>query len=276
MLLEAIKKAAVEATKYLREEKRSSKIVGRGIFGDVTKAFDRESEGIIISILRRELGDEILVVSEELGVKKFGEGDPKWVIIMDPVDGSTNYDAGIPWVSVAIAGARYLGRPVTVRDVEAAVVAEVFRDVVYEFSIEGGVKVNGEEARRRSPPAKVLLGYFEVPEAYDVVPKYWRARGGRAALRSLGSAALDVVYVGLGRAEAFIDARAKLRNVDVAAAVKIASALGAVCVTCGGESALNVPIDDLVRVKCLAVSYDRERYRLIAEAMGFPIATDNA
>ncbi len=268
-MLDVLRKAAQEAVKYLRSARRPSKIVGRGSFGDVTKEFDKVAEDIIINNILSEFGKEALIVSEEVGVRDYGSGRPKYVFIIDPVDGSTNYDAGIPWVSVVIGGAELKDGKASVKDIKAAVVADVFGGRLYEYSEEGGVKVNGSSVRRREPPAKVLLGYFEVPEAYEVVPRYWMIRGRRAALRSLGSAALDIVNVGLGNAEAFVDARAKLRNVDVAAALKISVELGAKAGACGGMPAEKVRIDKLLKVECLAVGYDENYYERIARAMNF-------
>ncbi len=267
-LLNVLRRAARSAVNYLRSGRCSAEVIGRGSFGDVTKVFDKEAENRIINVLINELGSAV-VVSEELGIKEFGR-EADWVVIIDPVDGSTNFDAGIPWTAVSIAAARRREGGVTIGDIEAAIVAEVFRDYTYEYSAECGVKVNGGPVRRRESPAKVLLGYFEVPEAYKVVPEYWRVRGRKAALRSLGSAALDIVSVGLGRAEAFVDARAKLRNVDIAASLKIVHELGgraAVCSDSGLEPAINVRIDAMVKVPCLVVGYDELRYRMICEAM---------
>ena len=265
-MLEALLKASRKAAKYLRTSKRSSKIVGLGSFGDVTKVFDKEAEDIIVNILRKEFGNNILIVSEEMGVSA-PIGKPKYVFIIDPVDGSTNYDAGIPWVSISIGGARWKKGGVRVKDLETAVVYDVFGGKAYAYSIYDGVKINDLHAIRRDPPAKVLLGYFEVPEAYEVVTKYFRFRGSREALRSLGSAALDIVQVGLGNAEAFIDARAKLRNVDVAASLRIATALGAEACTCSGKSALEIKTDELVKVECVGVGYDKEKYEWAKKAL---------
>lgn len=265
-MIDAIFKAALRAAEYLRSSKRSSQIVGRGSFGDVTKAFDKEAEDIIISTLKDEFGSDILIVSEEVGISRPLK-KPDYVFIIDPVDGSTNYDAGIPWVSVSIGGAKWKREGVRIKDLDAAVVYDVFGGKAYSFSIDGGVKINGSSATRRNPPAKVLLGYFEVPEAYEVVPKYFKLRGGREALRSLGSAALDIIQVGLGNAEAFIDARAKLRNVDIAASLRIASALGAEACTCGGKTALEIRVDDLIKVECVGVGYDRKRYKWVRNAL---------
>ncbi len=263
--LKGIRSAALAAVDYLRREQRGSEVVGRGAFGDITKVFDKEAENIVLSRLRDYFSDELIVVSEERGIVRFGR-DVKWVAIVDPVDGSTNYDAGIPWVAVSVGLAPLREDATRVSDIVAAVVAEVFRDRIYEYHIDKGVLVDGSPAKRREKPKSILLGYFEVPDAYDPVPEYWRLRGGRAALRSLGSAALDIVYVGLGMAEGFIDARAKLRNVDVAAALRIAIALGAQGIANEGIDAKDIRIDDLSKVKLLVVGYNENYLKLLSKA----------
>jgi len=263
--LVGVRNAVLAAVNYLRGEQRNSEIVGRGAFGDVTKAFDREAENIILNKLRDFFGDELVVVTEEKGIVKFGE-HVKWVAIVDPVDGSTNYDAGIPWVAVSVGLAPLRKGATKVSDIIAAVVAEVFRNKVYEYYAGRGVLVNGSPAKRREKPKSLLLGYFEVPESYRPVPTYWRLRGGRAALRSLGSAALDIIYVGLGMAEGFIDARAKLRNVDVAPALRIATALGAQGIVNDGIDARDIRIDDLVKIRLLAVGYNKDYLDLLSKA----------
>ncbi len=270
-ITEALIRAVDEALNYLRSGSVSKEIVGKGAFGDVSKGFDVESERIIAEGVAKYLGSAILFIGEELGRRIIGEGEPKWVVIADPVDGSTNYDVGIPWASVAVAAAPYRGGA-TVGDVTSAVVAEVFRDMKYVFD-SGNVTVNESPPQRRYPPKAMLLGYFEVPEAYKPVPAYWRIRGGRAALRSLGSAALDIIYVGLGRAEGFIDARAKLRNVDIAASVSIATALGSDALACDGSPISDVRIDTLVRVPCIVVGYDKKRAEALLKAVHEALGT---
>lgn len=261
----AIIKAVDDALGYLRSGAVNRDVVGKGAFGDVSKGFDVESERIIAESVADYLGKAVLFVGEELGARVVGEGEPEWVVIADPVDGSTNYDVGIPWASVAVAAAPYKEK-VTIKDITSAVVAEIFRDVKYVLD-SGSVSVNGAVPERRSPPKALLLGYFEVPDAYKPVPAYWRIRGKRAALRSLGSAALDIVYVGLGRAEGFVDARAKLRNVDIAASVAIAEALGARALSCDGSPVSDVRVDGLVRVPCIVVGYDEVRANALLRAV---------
>lgn len=263
-MLEVLRTAARRVGDYLTEARQSSVAVGVNASGDTSKEFDIESERLIFEELRRGIRDCFLFVSEESGVRRFCE-KPEWVVIVDPVDGSINYEASIPWVSVSLAAAPFT-EDVNVNDVKYAVVYDVYRRIDYSFGFNEGVMVAGSPASRRTKPPGVVLGYFEVPKAYRIIPEYWVKRGSRASLRSLGSAALDIVHVGLGDAEAFIDTRAKLRNVDVAAALKIASALGAEARICEGSNALSIPLKEVRRIECVLVGFDKYYLEKLVEA----------
>ena len=256
--------AAKKAADYLTETHRPSTVVRLNLSGDSSKVFDLESENIIFEELMR-IKDCFIFVSEESGVRYHCE-DPKWVIVVDPVDGSMNYDAQIPWVSISIAVAPLVSKEPTIEDVNAAIVYDVFHKTYYSFDQAEGVTIAGSPVSRRPKPPGVVLGYFETPDSYKIIPHYWVRRGSRASLRSLGSAALDIVYVGLGNAEAFIDTRAKLRNVDIAAALKIASVLGAKAKLCKGINALSVTLKSINKIECLLVGYDESYLSKLNEA----------
>jgi len=263
-LRQGLKNIINEVVSYLLSGKVGSKIVGRGASGDVTKEFDKVSEDILVRGLRALFNDSIVIVSEELGFKAFGK--PKWLAIMDPVDGSTNYDAGIPWVAVSLGLARfYEGKELMIKDIEIALVANVYEGTIYEY-FNGKVYANGKEVVRLSKPKNVVLGYFEKPEAYKIIPSYWSVRGRRAALRSLGSVALEMIYVGLGRAEAFVDLRAKIRNVDVAAAYRIALALGAKAALCDESPLEEFPINNIANLRCVLMGYNENILSMLREA----------
>lgn len=237
--------------RYLVSPRVSFDVVGLNISGDISKRFDVEAEEIIVECLSSFLKGFIFV-GEEKGVRVFG--DPQWVVIADPVDGSTNFTYDIPWSSISIAIAPY-AENVKVKNIVFAVVSEISRDRVYVF--DNGYIDTGS-LRRRETPAPVVLGYFEDPESYKPLISYTKASPRKLAIRSLGSAALDIIYVGLGNAEVFIDTRAKLRNVDIASALRIATALGAKAVNCSKwlEEAEDMAIDRLEKVECIAVAYD--------------------
>lgn len=252
LLEEALIAATTRAVMYLRSTYVGKKPVGIGKSGDVSREFDVVVEEVIYRTLREYLGS-IRLVSEEIG--SMGKGS--WLAIVDPVDGSINYEAGIPIASVSVGIARSSGRA-RISDIEAAAVAEVFRDVIYYYDRYGGFKTFGLRAERRRAPSNIVLGYFESIESFRPYVCFADALGSRPRLRSLGSAALDVVYVSLGMALGFIDARAKLRNVDIAPSLAVASGLGAKAYLCDGTDATALTIEDIAKLECLVVGYNEE------------------
>ncbi len=246
---------------YLRSDRISSNIIGFNLFGDTTKEFDVIAEDILTSCIVDQLSD-VIIVGEERGVRIYGSG--KWIAIIDPVDGSNNFDADIPWSSISIAIARKENGSSTLRNVVFAVVAEVFRNRMYIYR-DGYVDIKGGKISRKEYPKPILLGYFESPESYKPIEKYISIRG-KIALRSLGSAALDIVYVGLGAAEGFIDMRSKLRNIDVAAALKIATTLGAETYICDFNDVNKIPLEKPVKIRCIIVGYNSTYLSKLLEA----------
>ncbi len=262
-LEEALIAASTRAITYLRSSYVSKKPVGYGYSGDESREFDLVSERIILRTLKEYLNDVVLV-SEESGVS--GEGS--WIAIVDPVDGSVNFEAGIPIAAVSIGLARN-SREVSIRDIEAAVVAEVFRDVIYYFDKQSGFRTIGLDIKRRSQPGRILLGYADSAKSFEPLVNIMKNYGSDIRLRSLGSAALDIIYVALGAALGFVDARAKLRNVDIAASVAIANHLGSYAYLCNGTDLTSMRIDKVHRLECVVVGYDNSVASYLLNMMGF-------
>ncbi|MEM0351694.1 MAG: inositol monophosphatase family protein [Sulfolobales archaeon] len=261
LLEEALIASATRAITYLRSTYVSREPAGIGKSGDLSREFDVVVEDLIFKTLREYFG-EIRLVSEERGT--VGRGS--LMAIIDPVDGSVNFEAGLPIASVSIGVARN-SKQVRVGDIEAAVVAEVFRDVIYFYDKLRGFKALGMKAKRKYPPSNIVLGYFESVESFRPYIRLPEITNFKPKLRSLGSAALDIVYVSLGIALGFIDARAKLRNVDVAPSIAIANSLGAKAYLCNGENAVDIAIDDIEKIECLVVGYDDEIARALLKAV---------
>ncbi|MDQ3876014.1 MAG: D-fructose 1,6-bisphosphatase, partial [Actinomycetota bacterium] len=76
-------------------------VVGTGVGGDETTAIDAAAERAIVARLKSAGGDFVLV-SEELGEKRIGDGG-RVRVVLDPIDGSLNAKRGIPFFSLSIA-----------------------------------------------------------------------------------------------------------------------------------------------------------------------------
>ena len=73
--------------------------VSRNELRDVVTEADLASERIVLDGIRALMPDAA-IVSEEAG-SSGGEGGARWFV--DPLDGTVNYAAGLPWFSVTMA-----------------------------------------------------------------------------------------------------------------------------------------------------------------------------
>jgi len=230
----------------------------RSVSGETIRA-DLEAESFIVDMLRDE-GIRYPIVSEEAGLLP-GEGDA--VVLLDPLDGSKNYSNCIPWASVSIAFYSPQGAPI------AGAVAPVFNGPPLSFAAGHGCF---EGNTRLEPPGegtRFLYVYIEHPDAAAKLAEVVAALRGGYKIRSLGSAALEIAYVAIGRGHAFIDLRSKLRNIDVAAALGIVR-------ECGGRAATpSGPLDslDTMRVQpigSIAVTSAPETMKLLESILWGP------
>ncbi|MCE4611797.1 MAG: hypothetical protein F7B17_07505 [Desulfurococcales archaeon] len=241
-------KASSEAAALLRDlacdDKYTAKVKGETIRADI------ESESYLVDLLRREVGGGLAVVSEERGL----DGKPEGLVaIIDPLDGSTNYSSCIPWASVSVAFAK---KGSSGWELVAGAVAPVFWGYPLSFLRGGGCFEGEARARRKEHPPRVLSVYVERSQAASTVLRVLEELGEGYKVRSLGSSALEISYVGLGRIAGFMDFRGRLRNVDIAAAI-------GVVMECGGEVfgddglPLKIPVEEgVVRLGTVVAASD--------------------
>jgi len=127
------------------------------------------------------------VLSEESGLH---HGDREIVVVMDPVDGSTNASRGIPWFATSLCAV----------DAEGARVALV----VNLATGERFEAVRGRGAMRNGAPIRVS-GQTDVAGSLVCLCGIPRERGPWAQGRVMGAAALDLCSVGSGRFDAYLD-----------------------------------------------------------------------
>lgn len=127
------------------------------------------------------------VLSEESGLH---QAERPVVVVIDPVDGSTNASRGLPWYATSLCAVDGDG-------LLAAVVANQATGSRYEAVRGGGARRDGQPIR---PSAAGSLG-----EAI-VATSGWPPKDlGWAQLRCLGAAALDICAVASGALDAFVD-----------------------------------------------------------------------
>ncbi|KNC98410.1 uncharacterized protein SPPG_06114 [Spizellomyces punctatus DAOM BR117] len=201
---------------------------------DLVTQVDRQVEQVIFSHLRsvypshKFVGEESVSESES---KRTGLDDtPSWVV--DPIDGTTNFVHGFPFVAVAIALV-IKGRPVV------GVVYNPIMEELFYATHGGGAFLN--ETPLPLPPLKPLpslstalvaseYGSDRAPEILDPKVRTLHkvvaspARG----VRTIGSAALTMCYVARGTLDAYWEAG--VHAWDVAAATVILREAGGIVV----------------------------------------------
>src|SRR3954452_7838228 len=196
---------------------------GIGEGGDHALVIDRRCEDAVFAELEVLAGEgaSFVAVSEERGEVEFGQGAEVRVVI-DPIDGSLNPPRPIPSHSLSIAVA------------DGPTMDDVAFGYVYDFgAAEEFVARRGEGALLDEAPltAPAVDGVLELVGLEAVKPE--RAlpvvealQGHVYRLRSIGSIAITVAYVGAGRLDGMVALR-PCRSVDAAAAQLIAREAGA-------------------------------------------------
>ncbi|MCS7113468.1 MAG: inositol monophosphatase [Nitrososphaerota archaeon] len=178
---------------------------------------DLEVEASIARVLRQRLKNATLI-TEESGVISWGGGGPP-VLVLDPIDGSTNLLRGYSLYSLSLA----IASGSSWDSIESGVVVNPALDQVFEACRGSGAYLNGKSVKPSS-----IVGLEDAMIAIDLnfkrIVDSSTASGiidiiGRAAhVRCIGSDALEICMVASGRLEAFVDLRGILRITDFAAA----------------------------------------------------------
>lgn len=188
---------------------------------DVVTAADKASEKIIVNCIRSKFPDHS-ILTEESGFTSHGNQQWEWVI--DPLDGTTNYSAGLPWFNVSI-GVKYNDKAV------AGVVYAPKLDEMFCASLGGGATLNGNPITPSLTPdlAKAVVStgfpYDKATNPDNNLDNVKRIMPMVRGLRRLGSAALDICYVAAGFLDAYWEMN--LNEWDVCAAMLIAHEAGA-------------------------------------------------
>lgn len=194
-------------------------IVAMGAAGSPTEELDRIAEAQVFSCLEEE-GRDWNVLSEEAGFVQRGGSR---LLVVDPVDGSTNALRGFPMSTVSLA----LGNS-TLGDVDVGVVHNLDNGVTHWAERGQGAFRDGHRIRTRTWEPRtelfcVNLGRHSTPRSAQLAEKGRR-------VRSLGCASFELAMVAQGSADAYFfendDEGRNLRVTDIAAAYLIVREAG--------------------------------------------------
>lgn len=178
--------------------------------GDYVTAVDRESEAVVVRILR-SVFPEHSVLAEETGG---GVADSGWVV--DPLDGTTNFSRGFPMVGVSVALLEQ-GQPVV-----GAVHAPFLGFTFTAAAGEGAHDQAGRRLQLGDPDPKkavVSTGFpFKTPEQIPrLVTTLERVLRRVEDLRRPGAASLDLAFTAAGLFDGFFELGLKVWDIAAGA-----------------------------------------------------------
>jgi myo-inositol-1(or 4)-monophosphatase len=209
--------------------------LGKGAGGDKTFPVDKWAEDIIIAALEnahRE-GESFTLISEELGVRKFGEG--KKIVLVDPIDGSNNAKSGIPFFSASLA----LLNSDTLDSLAVGYVINLAAGDEFWALRRNGAYKNGAPIRTSAAEGITIVAY-EASSPKSDLPRLLPLLAQARRTRCFGSTALDLAYLASGAMSVFATATAS-RAFDYAAGMLILMEAGGVITDLSGGS-----LDDVV------------------------------
>ena len=182
---------------------REHAATGKG--GDVTFAIDEIAESFMEEHLARE-APGVAFYSEDRGMVT-PAGEPEWVLIVDPIDGTRPAMAGFEAACVSVAAARLDGEP-TIADVEVGCVIEIKSGAEFVAERGAGMKPpprlssNADLSRMfwaygfRGRPVRVVA---------EVIGDIVDASSVGGGTFDLGSATYDMTRVVTGQLDAYIE-----------------------------------------------------------------------
>ncbi len=220
-LLQVAREAALEAGTFLKENvgKVNTVEMKMGEVRNLVSNIDRGAEERIIRRIREQYPTHAVLAEESGGSRQ--EVEFRWII--DPLDGTTNFLHGLPIFSVTV-GVERRG------EVVAGVVYNPNLNEMFVAEKGSGAFLNGERISVSTSNALinslVVTGFpYNIAENPDhavdhFVHFVYEARG----VRRLGSAAIDLAYVAMGRFDGFWEV--SLQPWDMAAGVLLVNEAG--------------------------------------------------
>lgn len=216
--LEVALEAARAAGRIVSEAGMPSGPEFKGRVNPVTEV-DRAAERAITAILRARRPDDS-ILAEESGGARWDRGR---VWIVDPLDGTVNFVHGVPQVAVSVA-LWVDGEPLI------GTVLDVWKDEMFAAVRGGGATLGGRPIAVSSTSAlsDALVGtgfpYDRQERAEFYAGVLGRVLARARGIRRIGSAALDLCWVAMGRFDAYWEYG--LAPWDAAAAILVVTEAG--------------------------------------------------
>jgi len=199
-MIETAKQAAYAAGDILREHfgRVPEAAVRQKTKNDFLSFVDESSERKIIEVIRSVYPDHAFLAEEQGASTQ--QSAYRWII--DPLDGTKNYIAGIPVFAVSIA-LEHEGQ------LKLGVIYDPMRDEMFAAQEGRGASLNGQpiQVSAKAELSKCLLATGFPFKAKHFLPQYLAAFNGlflaSVGMRRMGAAAIDMAYLAAGRFDGF-------------------------------------------------------------------------
>jgi myo-inositol-1(or 4)-monophosphatase len=189
--------------------------IGMGADGTPTQRIDQVAESCILAYIEDHPLARVLISEEAGRVEMDGEAG---TLFLDPIDGTYNAVAGIPFYALSIAYAENgVIRNAYVRDLAGG---ETFSAQKGKKAFLDGKPITVSKTSSLEKSALSIYGRkFDPGRVLNLGQKIRR-------WRLLGASALELCYIGCGRIDGFIDLRGTLRVTDAAAGMLVCMEAG--------------------------------------------------
>jgi fructose-1,6-bisphosphatase/inositol monophosphatase family enzyme len=249
LLLQCKESVSMHVYPLLRTLKEPQPDLGVGAGGDQTKQVDLAAENAIIEVLLQR-GVSFTLVSEESGIKQYGNTPQSCYVTVDPIDGTTNLVHGLPFYCTSIA----ISSKPQLSTVYAGLVADLVHGATYTAQKGKGAQRNGEKITTSQTVslAEAVMGLdLNTYKAKQIAPQLSELIEKTKHIRHFGANALELCFVAEGLTDAFVDIRGKLRATDVAASFLILEAAGGILTSPNGRP-VDIPLDPKQTIKFVA------------------------
>jgi myo-inositol-1(or 4)-monophosphatase len=207
-------KAAQTAGRYLKEEKKNLNLKINSNPRDTKLIADVKSEKLILDILNKE--SKYPVLAEETGKSSEDLGEIFWVV--DPLDGTANYNRNIPICCVSIGLVRNM-KPVigVIFDFNNS---DIFvGDNTNKKATLNNIDINVSDIENRNDGVLITGLPFNTDYSDDALKKLITDMQTWKKVRMIGSAAMASCYVASGKADLYKENGIYLWDIIAGAAI---------------------------------------------------------
>jgi myo-inositol-1(or 4)-monophosphatase len=228
--------------------------------GDDTTAIDHAAEEAVGERLAA-LDEGFMLVSEELGTRRFGSGGERRVVV-DPIDGSVNAKRGIPFFSFSLA----VSEGPTMDDVVFGYVHDFGTGEEWTSTRGRGAFLGGAPLDAVGPKEEIEILSFEGTTTPAIAERIAGVVGLAGRVRVMGSLALSLCHLAAGRVDAVCCLK-DARSVDIAAAQLLVRERGLAIELFDDPPFGAAPLDLVTRSR-VAAAATPELVRALAVALG--------